>query len=77
MVRSAFRTKIETALLLAAAIFPSPVAAASQAEYPVAIPAQAPHFPERGPSYASRTMPTGSSSSTLTGCCGPSTAGFS
>jgi len=47
MVRSAFRTKIETVLLLAAAIFPSPVAAASQAEYPVAIPAQAPHFPER------------------------------
>ena len=42
-----FRTKIEAALLLAAASCPSPAAAEGQVEYPVTIPAQAPHFPER------------------------------
>jgi len=42
-----FRTTIEAALLLAAASCPSPVAAQSQIEYPVTIPAQAPHFPEQ------------------------------
>ena len=47
MVRAAFRTKIEAALLLAAASCPSPVAAQSPVEYPITIPAQAPHFPER------------------------------
>ena len=41
------RSAIAAALLLAAASCPSPVAAESQGEYPVTIPAQAPHFPER------------------------------